>query len=68
MKYVFVQDYREAFPVDLRCQTMGVGISGFYAWLKRPESPCARENLRLLTKAIHRRSPKLMAILESMRR
>ena len=60
MKYVFVRDHRGAFPVDLMCRTLEVGSSGFYAWLKRPESPCRRDNLRLLKeiKAVHSRSRK----------
>ena len=59
---------RGAFPVDLMCRSLGVGSSGFYAWLKRPESPRRRDNLRLLTeiKAVYRRSRKTMAVLESM--
>ena len=48
MKYVFVRDHRGAFPVDLMCQTLEVGSSGFYAWLNRPESPRNRENQQLL--------------------
>ena len=60
MKYAFVRDQREAFPVDLMCRTLGVGSSGFYAWLKRPKSPRSQKNLRLLVeiKAVHRRSRK----------
>ena len=60
MKYVFIRDHRGAFPADLMCRSLGVGSSGFYAWLKRPESPRRRDNLRLLTeiKAVHRRSRK----------
>ena len=60
MKYVFIRDHRVAFPVDLMCQTLGVGSSGFYAWLKRPESPRSQENRRLLMeiKAVHSRSRK----------
>ena len=60
MKYVFIRDHRGAFPVDLMCRSLGVGSSGFYAWLKRPESPRRRDNLRLLTeiKAVYRRSRK----------
>ena len=50
MKYVFIRDHRGAFPVDLMCRSLGVGNSGFYAWLKRPESPRRRDNLRLLTR------------------
>jgi len=60
MKYVFMRDHRGAFPVDLMCRSLGVGSSGFYAWLKRPESPRRRDNLRLLTeiKAVYRKSRK----------
>jgi hypothetical protein len=35
MKYIFMRDHREAFPVSVQCQTLGVGRSGFYAWLNR---------------------------------
>ena len=57
MKYVFVRNHRGAFPVDLMCQTLEVGSSGFYAWLNRPESPRNRENQQLLMeiKAVHKR-------------
>jgi hypothetical protein len=51
MKYIFMRDHREVFPVDLMRRSLGVGISGFYAWLKRPESPRRRDNLRLLTES-----------------
>ena len=46
MKYVFIRDHRGVFPVDLMCRSLGVVSSGFYALLKRPESPRRRENLR----------------------
>jgi putative transposase len=60
MKYVFIRDHREAFPVGLMCRTLEVGSSGFYAWLKRPESPRSHANRRLLMeiKAVHQRSRK----------
>jgi len=60
MKYVFIGGHREAFPVDLLCRTLGVGSSGFYAWLKRPESPRRQENRRLLMeiKVVHEKSRK----------
>ena len=68
MKYVFIRDHRGAFPVDLMCRSLGVGNSGFYAWLKRPESPRSLENRRLLmeSKLRIKRAKKLMAVLESM--
>ena len=70
MKYVFIRDHRGAFPVDLMCRSLGVGNSGFYAWLKRPESPRRRDNLRLLTekrsKLFTEEVARPMAVLESM--
>jgi putative transposase len=58
MRYAFIRNHQEAFPVGLMCQVLGVGTSGFYAWLKRPESLRSRENRRLLVeiKAVHQRS------------
>jgi len=58
MKYVFIRNHRGAFPVSSMCRTLGVGSSGFYAWLKRPESPRSQKNRQLLMeiKAVHKRS------------
>ena len=60
MRYKFIRDHREAFPVGLMCHVLEVGRSGFYTWLKRPESPRNRENRRLLVeiKAAHQKSRK----------
>ena len=69
MKYTFIRDHRGSFPVSLMCQTLEVDNSGFYAWLKRPESPRSLENRRLLMeikKLRIKRAKKLMAVLESM--
>jgi putative transposase len=58
MRYAFIQNHREAFPVTWLCQVLEVSTSGFYAWLRRPESPRCRANRRLLVEiqAVHRRS------------
>ncbi len=60
MRYSFIRDHREAFPVGLMCHVLEVGRSGFYTWLKRPESPRNRESRRLLVeiKAAHQKSRK----------
>ena len=60
MKYVFIRDHRGTFPVSSMCQTLGVSNSGYYAWLKRPESPRSRENRRLLMeiRGVHQKSRK----------
>jgi putative transposase len=52
MKHFFIRGHRGAFPVDLMSRSLGVGSSGFYAWLKRPESKRHRENLILLVESI----------------
>lgn len=36
MKFGFVAKHREAWPVNLMCEALGVSRSGFYAWLVRP--------------------------------
>ena len=60
MKYIFTRNHRESFPVSLMCQTLGVGKSGFYTWLKRPASHRHLENQRLLMeiKVAHEKSRK----------
>ena len=60
MRYKFIRDHREAFPVSLMCRVLEVGRNGFYTWLTRPESPRSRENRRLIVeiKALHEASRK----------
>ena len=60
MKYVFIRDHRGAFPISSMCRTLGVSNSGYYAWLKRPESPRSLENQRLLMeiREVHQKSRK----------
>jgi len=58
MRYGFIQNQREAFPVTVLCQVLEVSTSGFSAWLRRPESPLRRTSGRLLVEiqTVHRRS------------
>jgi transposase InsO family protein len=51
VKHVFIRDHREEFDVSVMCDVLGVTDSGFYAWLKRPESARARR-ARELTEEI----------------
>lgn len=76
MRYTFIRNHREAFPVTLLCEVLEVGTSGFYAWLQRPESPRSRETLggsgwisRLCLNAVGRPygSPRIHAALRANR-
>ena len=47
MKFRFVADHRETFKVGRMCALLNVSRSGFYSWLRRPESRRSRENRAL---------------------
>jgi hypothetical protein len=38
LRYRFVVAERSRFPVQMLCRTVGVAVSGFYAWLQREPS------------------------------
>jgi putative transposase len=58
MRYQFIQDHQDEFPVQRMCSVLGVSSSGYYAWRTRPVSSRARANQKLLVeiRAIHSRS------------
>jgi len=41
VKFAYIKDHRNQFDVGAMCAVFGVTPAGFYAWLKRPESPRA---------------------------
>jgi putative transposase len=47
MKFRFIADHRETFRVGRMCRLLNVSRSGFYSWLRRPESRRSRENRAL---------------------
>lgn len=50
MRYAFIAAHAGEFPVLVMCRVLRVTRSGYYAWLRYPESKRARENERLLTR------------------
>lgn len=55
MRYQFVENHREAFPVRRMCKMLAVSPSGYYAWRRRPisELKMANEKLVETIKEIH---------------
>ena len=48
MIFGFMAKHRGIWPVRWMCEMLDVSPSGFYEWLRRPESRRAREAVRLL--------------------
>jgi transposase InsO family protein len=53
LKYEFIRHHRKEQKVIKLCEVMEVSTSGFYDWLKRPESERSQENRRLTEKIRH---------------
>ena len=53
-----IKELRPEHPVPLLCRTLEVSPSGYYDWLKRPDSPRQKEEFRLVVeiKAAHKRN------------
>lgn len=49
MRYPFIRDHADEYPIRTMCRVLEVSSSGYYAWRKRPESRRACENRRILT-------------------
>jgi transposase InsO family protein len=73
VKFSFIQDHKDVWPVSLMCSVFSVSTSGFYAWLLREES--AQEirrkeilkEIRLIHQEVKRRygSPRIHAELKA---
>ena len=48
MKYHFIEDHRDQYPVTLMCRIFEVARSGYYAWRKQPLSARKMADLLLL--------------------
>ena len=58
MRYGFIQDHLEVWPVRTMCRVLRVSTSGFYTWRRRPVSARAQRRQDLAEKAreIHENS------------
>jgi transposase InsO family protein len=48
MKFGFVDEHRNVWPIAVMCAALGLSTSGYYAWRSRPESERACKNSALL--------------------
>jgi putative transposase len=48
MRFRWIEDHREVWPVPVMCDALSVSPSGFYAWRSRPESSRKIANRELL--------------------
>lgn len=58
MKYAFIREHAEAYPVRVLCRVLEVSPSGYYGWQRRPVSRREERNRALLQRVvqIHRAS------------
>ena len=50
MKFVFIREHSEKYPVSVMCPLLDVSKAGFYDWLERPVSQTSKENAVLVEK------------------
>ena len=48
MKYGFIQEHAEAYPVRVMCKVMSVSASGYYDWVERAPSQHTQDDAELL--------------------
>jgi putative transposase len=47
MRYRFIDTYKKTWPICLMCKVLNVSSSGYYEWLRRPESAQDQSNRKL---------------------
>ena len=74
MRFRFIEEHQNQYPVLEMCEVLNVSTSGYYAWLKRGTSQREQDNDKLLAQiqTLHRRSrqtygsPRIHADLKAM--
>lgn len=58
MKYAWIRQHRDSFPVTVMCEVLEVSASGYYAALERPPSPRAKrtEQIHAAVRQAHEES------------
>jgi len=51
VRYAFIKEHRGQWAVSVMAQVLDVSLSGFYDWLKRPQSKRAQDD-EVLTEKI----------------
>lgn len=47
MKYAWIREHRDSFPISVMCEMLEVSTSGYYDALERPPSPRAERHARI---------------------
>ena len=47
MKYAWIREHRDSFPISVMCEVLEVSTSGYYDALERPPSPRAERHARI---------------------
>jgi transposase InsO family protein len=50
MIYALIKDHKDTFPIEVLCETLEVGTSGYYLWAKRQESQRKKRRAELAEK------------------
>ena len=58
MRFIFIENHRQQFPLRLLCRVLRVAPAGYYAWRKRPIAPRRLRNTMLLEsiRQVHQQS------------
>jgi hypothetical protein len=60
MRFAFIRNHQEVWPITIQCEALAVSLSRLYAWRGREPSPAdlRREMYHELTDKQHRNVPK----------